>query len=229
MPDPYKDFSKEVEEMISQLTQRLKRGGFSRTELAQLSAEINFFEELRGLGFEELVDEYFSNYDKVITDVLKKAKLNGVDIAAVNTEQLLLVKELDKDFLLKKASLWGSQYESELVKSIIRGDAITQTIKNLEGIPLTDSQLGTVINTSYADFERMTVRTAYEDEPEQRFRYVGPLIPTSSDICIAMMEEQNPEGYTSDEIAAGISTGGGIVNWGGRVPNYNCNHTWEPI
>jgi len=137
---------------------------------------------------------------------------------------------LDKKYLLKSASAWSTQYESALVKSLIRGDTITQTVKSLvTEVPLTTPQLSTVLNTQYADFNRVATKEVYSGEPEQRFRYVGPLIPTSSDICIEMVEKQRPEGYTADEIAAGIKAGSGIVNWGGRVPNFNCNHAWQAI
>jgi len=232
MPDlnpEYAQFQTEIEAMIQELLTTLKKTKFTDVELAQLAAEINFFDELKGLGFEETVEKYLGSYEIKFAEIIQKAQTAGVDFAGVNTELLLRIQTLDKEYLLGKAASWGKQFDSQFVKSVIRGDTIPQTIANLSEIPLTDSQLGTVLNTSYSDFNRMATKEIYKDVPEQRFSYEGGLIPTSSDICIDLVNSQNSEGYTADEISAGISAGGGIVDWGGRVPNWNCGHTWEPI
>ena len=44
-----------------------------------------------------------------------------------------------------------------------------------------------------------------------------------------MLQNQRPEGYTLAEIQAGIKTPAGNVDFGGRIPNYNCLHEWEKI
>ena len=132
-----------------------------------------------------------------------------------------------------------------MFKSIISGNSIQETIKNLEGIPLTDAQLGTVLNTSYSDFNRITTVEVYKDKPDQRFRYDGGVIPTSSDECRWLVDNQDPKGYTMKEIKAGIITpyvhkytdshgqfNAGdpkVINENGRNPNYNCIHEWVAI
>jgi len=232
MPDlnpQYAQFQKEIEAMIKELLTTLKKTKFSDMELAQLAAEINFFDEIKKLGFEDIVEKYLGTYETKFAELLATAKTAGVDFAKINTELLERITILDKEYLLGKAASWGKQFDSQFVKSVIRGDTIPQTIANLSEIPLTDSQLGTVLNTSYSDFNRTAIKEIYKDIPDQRYSYEGGLIPTSSEICIDLMNSQKPEGYTADEISAGISAGGGIVDWRGRVPNYNCGHTWEPI
>ena len=77
-----------------------------------------------------------------------------------------------------------------------------------------------------------------------RYRYIGGVIPTSSDECRWLFGNQNPEGYTIDEIDAGIETpyvypeypslgelAGTVkkIYWQGRIPNFNCGHEWQAI
>jgi len=247
MPDlnpEYVQFQKEIEAMIKELLTTLKRGNFSQMELAQLSAEINFFEEIKKLGYEQTVNKYFAGYENILSEVLDQAKDSGVDFFGINTDLLEMVQELDEEFLLGKAQAWNAQFKSEFIKSIIRGDSSTQTILNLREVPLTDAQLGVVLNTSRFDFKRMSIRETYKNKPDQRFTYEGGLIPTSSDECRHLVNEQDPKGYTMAEIDAGIETpytypeypslgelAGTVkkIYWGGRKPNYNCGHVWKPI
>jgi len=220
-------FEKDVEAVLKQLMAKLKGSKFSKAELSQLAAEFDSLAELKALGFDEIVEKYFANYETVYADIIKKAK--GVKLAGINTGLLERIIELDKEYLLGKSASWGKQFDSIFAKSILQGKTINQTVANLNEIPLTDSQLKTVLNTSYSDFNRTSTREIFKGNPEQRFSYEGSLIPTSSDICIDLVTNQNPEGYTAAEISAGIPAGGGYVDWGGRVPNYNCGHSWEPI
>ena len=235
MPDinpNFAAFQKEIETLLQELTNQLKRANLTKTQLAQIAAEIDFFQELKSLGFEELVNKYFNNYDLEIARIIQQAKDNGVNFANVNLQRLELIRELDKAYLLGSAEAWSNQLQSELVKSSIRGDSVVETIQNLQGIPLTDSQLTTVINTSYWDTKRLATTEVYKNEPEQRFRYVAGMdinSPTKSDICKWLLLNQKPEGYTMAEIQQGIVTPYGIVDEGGRIPNFNCADIWEPI
>lgn len=120
-------------------------------------------------------------------------------------------------------------FKTKIIEFAINGSR-GEVIKNyFEKTPFTNSQIGTLLNTAESDIRRTTIISGYEDRKDQRFRYEGGVIPTSSDTCAWLMDNQDPEGYTMDEIQAGIETPYGIVDAGGRVPNYNCLHVWEPI
>ena len=239
-------FFNDIESLLQGLIDRLKEGNLSEVDLARLTSEIDFFEELRKEGLDGIVDKYFNGYDDIIADKIREAQRLGVrNLVSVNIDALEQLRELDTELFLRSAQGWSAQYKSELLKSIIRGDTIPETIKNLEGIPLTNAQLGTVLNTNYADMSRIATKEIYKDEPERRFKYVGGIIPTSSEQCRWLMLNQKPEGYTSKEIEAGIETpfkhkytdrfgqykAGDveIINWQGRVPNFNCIHTFEVL
>jgi hypothetical protein len=139
---------------------------------------------------------------------------------------------MDKEYLLGSAKAKASLLQSEMMKAAIRGDTINQTIKALQDIPLTDSQLGTVLNTAYSDISRTATVEIYKDKPDQRFKYVegmSIMSPTKSEICKWLILNQNPEGYTMAEIQLGIETPFGIVYETGREPNFNCTDRWVPI
>jgi hypothetical protein len=89
--------------------------------------------------------------------------------------------------------------------------------------------MNTVIDTSYFNHERSITAEIFSDKPEQRFKYVGDLIETSSPICRWLVKNQKPNGYTRAEIDKEIRTPKGLVNWFGRMPNFNCGHSWLPI
>jgi hypothetical protein len=228
-PKPLLQFEKEVETIIAEVIASIEKGGFTKAQLAQIASELDFFEQLRLAGFGKTVDKYFANYEAVTKDVLALAKKQRVDFAKVNLATLDVIAELDEEYLLRKAASWGAQFKSELAKSVIRGDTITQTAARLKEIPLTDAQTKTVLNTAYSDFNRIATKEVFKGEEDMRYQYVGGTVPNSSDICIDALASQDPEGYTMAEIEAGLSFGGGIVTWSGRVPNYNCGHHWEPI
>ena len=223
----FAQFEKEVEAMLVELISKLEKGNFTQTQLSQIAAQLNSLDELKKLGFDQSVEKYFANYEVIYADIIKKAK--GVNLTGINTDLLERIQTLDKEYLLGKASSWGKQFDSSFAKSVLRGDTINQTVVNLNEIPLTDTQMKTVLNTSYSDFNRSVTKEIYKDVPEQRFRYAGGVIPTSSDQCAWLSNNQNPKGYTAAEIDAGIDTPFGVITWSGRQPNYNCGHTWEPI
>ena len=239
-------FQGEIETLLKELTNLLKRGNLTKVQLAQIAAEIDFFGVLKGLGFEDLVNKYYNGYDKIIADRLREAQALGVrNLVSVNLESLQLLKDLDTAYLLKRAEAWSYQYKAEILKSLIRGDTVKQTVANLATtVPLTDAQLGTVVNTQLYEFSRAATREVYRNEPDMRYRYIGGVIPTSSDECRWLFENQDEAGYTRDEIDAGIETpyvypaypslgelAGTVkkIYWQGRIPNFNCGHEWQAI
>ena len=239
-------FQKELETLLKELTNQLTRAGLTKVQLAQIAAEVDFFQELKSFGFEDLVNKYFNGYDKIITQRINEAAAQGVKgLANVNIDSLLQIKELETQHLLKRAEAFSLQYKRELFTSLIRGDSIPETISKLRDITLTDAQLGTVLNTQYSEFSRTATKDIYKAKPEQRFRYVGRagtsgIIPTNSEQCRWLMENQKPEGYTRAEFDAGIETPfthqygdlkgqPKMIYWQGREPNWNCIHEPEAI
>lgn len=187
------------------------------------------------LGIEEIVANYVSGLDPV-----KFAVANKIPTANLIAQDFEIMKAARFEQLITKVNANITLFRSTIAEQLIGGLDRKTLAGNLKLIqqgklgagiglkPITDAQLNTAVHTATANFNRVVTAKAFEDKPEQRFEYVGGVIPTSSDTCRWLMNNQDPEGYTRDEIDAGIQTDDGVVNWFGRDPNFNCIHQWLP-
>lgn len=188
------------------------------------------------LGIEELVAEYVEG----IGYFARFGELVGFGKIEALAQDFEIIKAARFDQLITKVnanlkafrSTMGELLTGDIDKKILLADLklIKQGEIGMLGLkPITDAQLNTAISTATANFNRIVTKKVFEDKPEQRFEYVGGIIPTSSEQCSWLMDNQKPEGYTMAEIQAGVQTPAGEINQFGRVPNYNCIHSWLPI
>lgn len=185
---------------------------------------------LKGIDVDQLAKFYSAELSGIAGLVIKDYApiIDKVQKQKVNffVNRLLELKtETLREFIQSNKT----QFKNRIVELIINGSDKKIVKQYFEKTPFTTSQIGTLINTAESDIRRATVLSAFEDRKDLRYSYEGGLIPTSSDTCTWLINNQNPEGYTLEEIQAGIGTPEGTVDWGGRVPNYNCIHRWEPI
>ena len=204
-------------------------------EVLLLLISSDFDTLLQSLGYEDLLNEYNSLLDGVM---FKNA--SGLSKVENAVQELAIIKEMKLKDYFKKTDANIQLIKTRLGESIVGGIDARTTLKNLESIPLRDYQTSAFLNTAYADFNRIATAKVYESKPEQRFMYTGGTIPTSSKECAWLMKNQRKEGYTKAEIDKGIETpftytSGDFrgqkkkIYWTGRLPNFNCIHTWEPI
>lgn len=92
---------------------------------------------------------------------------------------------------------------------------------------LSDNNIETIVNTSYANVERIVIAQKYAGNKKKKFKYTGGLVKRSSKQCTHMFLNQKKGGYTMEEIHNTIETPYGPIDWLGRIPNYNCIHTWK--
>ncbi|KKK80658.1 hypothetical protein LCGC14_2821280, partial [marine sediment metagenome] len=71
------DLDKLQVDFIKRIEQALK-GDLSAAGIARLDAEIDFFQELRVLGFDDKLEEYLKGYDDVIREVHRDATKRGL-------------------------------------------------------------------------------------------------------------------------------------------------------
>ena len=193
----------------------------------------SFYELLDDMGINDFIDDYMKLLD---SEAGIYAKLyNDRAIEDLETLQNLRYTELVGRFKTNADTLQAKLYES-----IINGVTFEQTKDSLKGIGFTDAQTGAIVQTGYYDYSRSATFKAFEDNPNQKFEYVGGIIPTSSDECKWLMMNQKKEGYTFAEIAKGIKTPfvhtsgklkgqDKIINQFGRNPNFNCVHKFVPV
>jgi len=187
-------------------------------------------ELLKEVDVKELAKHYsselFSGHGEVVIDYSEKRKqyqLARLDFL-VNTFTEFQTEALRKFIIDNK-----KEFRDNLVELVMTGGNKRMVKKYFANTPFTFEQIGSIIYKVESDIRRATVLSAYEEYPETKFRYIGGLIPTSSKTCTWLMENQKQEGYTLKEIQAGIETPFGKVDWWGKVPNWGCIHSFEPI
>jgi hypothetical protein len=204
-------FLKDIELIEQQLIKRieiaLKRGYFSDVELSQISAELDFYQELNNLGYASKLEQYFENFDNLLLEINKQAQARGLagitGVAARDLDTLIRVKGEE---LLGRANQYALQLRTKLFENIVAGTPVTELIKSLTEIPLRDYQLTVALNTGVAEFERAAIAKVYEESPEQRFILYGVLDDRTRPACQAVLEYQDKKGYTKKQIDDGELT-----------------------
>jgi hypothetical protein len=216
--------------------------GMSKEQLVLAMQDDNWLTILRQAGLSKWLADYSRNYDKLFANQVGKigiSKVNQVagDIDIVKSNMDLIKASNDRTIVGYQTQA-TELVRSKLISSIADGisSRVTTTAILNENPLHTPSQVGTIVNTAYADFQRTATAQIFKDKPEQRFKYEDVLIPTSSCQCKWLVLNQRKEGYTKAEIDKGISTpctdskGNELkIYWYGRKPNFNCIHEWLPI
>ena len=205
---------KEIEQMI--------KTGVDKKQIAVFVDSIDFDELLDEFGLNKAVLEYVYSLDEIVNSF-------GKGIATNLLDEIEMIQNLQSEYILGSMSNKIKLWKSTMIEGFITGREDKFILESLQTIGLTEAQAGTVLQTSYYNFERAVTSIAYEDSPEQKFEYRGGIIPTSSRQCEWLFNNQDPAGYTKSEIDVGIETPFGIIDWFGRQPNYNCLHSWVAI
>ena len=223
---PNETFIKELEKIEAQITKEISNiiSQSKGTTLNRMSIieDYNIEKRMTELGYQESLLKYVESFDGAVigSQFINKISLDFVD-------EVNLIQNNLGEYLLGKQREFHSLLTMEVQNGIMSGKLDKEIIKSLSNVPLSERQLKTVVNTSYQNHSRNITKEAFKDDEEQLFEYVGGLIPTSSDICRELIE--SGETYTQAEINAGIPSGGGMVFWDGRDPNFNCGHEWLPV
>jgi len=222
---PFEQLQKDIEAIQTRLLKEIDEliaSGQSKQDIVKFIDGVDFDALLVEMGSEKAVLKYIYSLDEIVSsfkDQLSDKLLDNLEI----------IQQSQSDYVLGKLSNQAQLWKGTMLTSLTSEMNDKDVLKQLESIGLTDSQAGTVLQTSYYNFSRATTAIAYSDNPEQRFRYSGGVIPTSSKECEWLFKNQKKEGYTKAEIDAGIETPFGIINWNGRIPNYNCIHSFKAI
>lgn len=222
---PFEQLQKDIEAIQAKLVKEIDAmlaSGRSKKDIAKFVDSIDFDALLDEFGASTAVRKYVFGLDKVVAEF-------GQGIRGDLLDELEMIQNKQSEYILGNLSNKIVLWQSSMVEGLVSGVKDADILKQLQTIGLTDSQAGAVLQTSYYNFSRAATAAAYEDDPEQRFKYVGGVIPTSSNQCKWLVRNQRPEGYTKEEIDKGIETPFGRINFFGRIPNYNCIHTWRAI
>ena len=235
-----KQFLNELSKVDQQITKTveklLKEGKSVDIIVAIVNKDLDKY--INALGVERLAQEYATSLlTEGLTTVKGFKKLSATeDIINAVGQNLEPIAATYRDTILGYFSANKKRLESELLSGLLSGTPTAEITKNLQANftrvsdqtfhILTDANINTVVQTSYTNISRISTAKAFEDSPETKFEYLGPVDDKTSDQCAYLMQNQNPDGYTKAEIDAGIETPAGTVNWFGRQPSFNCRHIW---
>ena len=200
------DLDKLQEDFIKRIEQALK-GDLSAAGIARLDAEIDFFQELRVLGFDDKLEEYLKGYDDVIREIHASATKRGLSgIVGVTATDLEILADNEALFLLDKGRLYTQQFKNSVFRGIIGGETIGEILPSLRGIPLTDAQLTTGVTTGITRFHATATAKVFEESPDQKFVIAGPIDGKTRASCRAVLLNQPKKGFTKAEIDEGAWT-----------------------
>lgn len=212
-------------------------------KLEKILANITPQQRLQVIQNPDLIDQLLSEFDPdklaeyYQTQLYRMAQEVAIDFSEkIDTGQKTKVNTfVDTLVKLKTKTLRNylisnkETFANNLIQLIINGSN-QETVKSyFKSTPFKNYQIGTLLNTARSEIRRTISIAGFEDDNTVKYRYVGDIIEHSSKICIWLLKHQKPEGYTLEEIQAGIVTPFGKVDFGGRIPNYNCIHEWELI
>lgn len=187
--------------------------------------QINFFDELTALGFPALLNKVKNSYDN---QILASAGFlgNTTQNTATAVASLQLLAQLDLTNISSGVTQYADEIKTAMFRGILTGASSATIMKGLSdtygvGKALTSSQQIALLNDSFARFQRTSALKVFEDEPNQIFRYSGPLDDKTRDACRITLEKQG-KGFTAEEID-GLEVGG--ADGGG----FNCRHEWIPV
>lgn len=205
------ELTKAIENLQNTLIKRIEKGlssgYFSDVELAQLVSEIDFFEELKSLGYDNLLDKYFEEYEKIVLNLREQAKNRGVEnISGASLRDLDSLIDVRAEELLGRARQYGLKLRTVLFENIIAGTPTKELIDKLQETKLADYQLTASINTGITEFERSAVAKIYEGEPETKFLLIGVDDNRNRPSCESVLKYQPKEGWTKKEIDNGAAT-----------------------
>ena len=189
------------EDFVKRIEQGLK-GGLTLAEL-----DIDFFDKLSALGFEDKFNQYFDGYDEIIKQVHADAVKRGLSgVVGATAIDLDILANNEALFVLDKAKLYTQQFKTSVIRSVIGGETIGEILPTLRNIPLIDPQLTIGIDTGISRFHATTTAKVFEGSPNQKFRLEHPVDAKTRASCRAASLNQKKEGYTKAEIDAGAFT-----------------------
>ena len=147
-------YNKEIQTIQQQLINRLQTivpelKKAKGTELMQLAKTINFFNEMRRLGYDDLIEDVNKAFEKEIASIF--AELSSRELARLPIASISIVREL-KNFELGYLTGTARQYTLQLRNAMLRGIITGQTNRQIISGLSSRFVVGTFISSSEASF-----------------------------------------------------------------------------
>jgi hypothetical protein len=235
------DIDKVGEELNKRLARLVQTKSIGDVELSQIVAELDFFKEMRSLGFEKAVNKYIGAYEDTVTELIADARKRGVNVSAITAKELDTLADIDTAYILRRAEMYGVQMKSEIAKSLISGVPRSDMVKTVLPAIQAEMKFNTgwftaAINQSYTQFANTATAKVFKDT-EELFVLNHIFDVDTRPLCRHAMENmlKYPKGLTIEEINSGKLYEGYKKKYPSEPDNYdfinlgdfNCRGFWE--
>ncbi len=229
-------FARELASVLRSLERRLRpvvvdASEGSRTAIIKAAASNRTREALRDAlrdaGYDDLAESaYGTRLDRLVEAVLKTrrlaqqtARLSGAFDARIKALKVLHATDLlDEGDVLSRV-LWQAT-----TRGVFGSQSVEHILLDLyDVVDATESEIGTLYDTSVSIFGRQVEALQAGDDPETVFAYMGPADAKTRPFC----RKHVGKVYTRSEIDA--LDNGQIDNVFLTAGGYNCRHVWTEV
>ena len=135
----------------------------------------------------------------------------------VNTLQIL--KDLDTETLLGRASAWSNEMKKLMFTNIYSGTNITSIVSAMSETGLATHQLNVAVNTGLRQFSDLSRYSVFKGA-DVNWTYVDPQDDRTRPECASTHNNEPSEGYTEKQVNSDTDTPFGVRG------GFNCRHSW---
>ena len=204
------------------------------TEVMLLAKEIDFFDQLERMGYNNILIKMQGQYEDEVAMIFRSlgaSRMSRIPMDAVRVMDDLIAFEMD--YLADSVKVYAKALKNAMLRGIATGQSDRVIIESMKiqfgaGKGITGREAQSLLGDAFSRFSNSTQAKAFQEFPEQKFIYVGPNDAVTRDACQRVLSgSMSNDGFTAKEINA-LANGSdffGISDRGG----YNCRHDWVPI
>ena len=204
------------------------------TEVMLLAKEIDFFDQLERMGYNNILIKMQGQYEDEVAMIFRSlgaSRMSRIPMDAVRVMDDLIAFEMD--YLADSVKVYAKALKNAMLRGIATGQSDRVIIESMKiqfgaGKGITGREAQSLLGDAFSRFSNSTQAKAFQEFPEQKFIYVGPNDAVTRDACQRVLSgSMSNDGFTAKEINA-LANGSdffGFSDSGG----YNCRHDWVPI
>jgi len=213
---------KRIEDELQRDLERLayKMNKMTDTELILTTKRLNFLQELVDKGYGKEINNLMGEYDSLLAKAVVEANKRGVVPAGTETVNALQVlKDLNTETLLGRASAWSNEMKNLMFSNIYSGTNIRSVVSAMRDTQLATHQLNVAANTGLRQFSDLSRYSMFKGV-DVKWTYVGPQDDRTRPECASTHNNEPALGYTEAQVNNDSGTPFGIRG------GFNCRHSW---
>ena len=204
------------------------------TEVMLLAKEIDFFDQLERMGYNNILIKMQGQYEDEVAMIFRSlgaSRMSRIPMDAVRVMDDLIAFEMD--YLADSVKVYAKDLKRAMLRGIATGQSDRVIIESMKiqfgaGKGITGREAQSLLGDAFSRFSNSTQAKAFQEFPEQKFIYVGPNDAVTRDACQRVLSgSMSNDGFTAKEINA-LANGSDFFGFSDRG-GYNCRHDWVPI